>query len=271
MKKITLAIAAFAALALASCGGQTKAGDNVDSTEVVEKSFEQEQVEAAIKMHVDSLVAQMNEKDFKGVGERFKNGEVKLTADDKKVKPTYLLAPAVSEETATVAQKYSTLAMLFVDSQVAKAYDMDTEAYDAAISKLITEVNDPAFKKATDLDGDAKAKSDLLYKEMDKEGRINFYWIATSAFALEDIYILTQNVEKHLEGYTDAQVEAITFRLFCILDALDQLSTYDPQIPGIAEALSPLKKLDAVTVADFKKQLEEAKEEIEASRAAFLK
>jgi hypothetical protein len=63
----------------------------------------------------------------------------------------------------------------------------------------------------------------------------------------------------------------ITFRIFCIIDAIEQLSVYDPQIVGIAEALNPLKNLNAITLADFKKELAASKEQIEASRAAFLK
>ena len=106
---------------------------------------------------------------------------------------------------------------------------------------------------------------------MEAEGRINFYWIMTSAATVETVYVLSQNVEKFCAGYTDDQVANITFRIFCIIDAIEQLSVYDPQIVGIAEALNPLKNLNAITLADFKKELAASKEQIEASRAAFLK
>lgn len=271
MKKITLAIVAFAAMVLASCGGSTKAGSGEDTLSVDTTSFEQEQVEAAIKMHIDSLVAQMNDKDIQSVSSRLKDGQVKLTDDDKKVKPTYLLSPNASDDLVTIGQKYSALAMLLVDKEVSEAFDMDVTAYQASISKLTSEINDPAFKTAQETEGDIKAKSNVLYKEMEAEGRINFYWIATSAFVVENLYITCQNIEKFVDGYTDDQVAAITFRLWCVIDAMDRLSVYDPQIPGIAEALAPLKDIDATTVADFKKQLADSKEKIEASRAAFLK
>ena len=114
-------------------------------------------------------------------------------------------------------------------------------------------------------------KNKVLYKEMEAEGRINFYWIMTSAATVETVYVLSQNVEKFCAGYTDEQVANITFRVFCIIDAIDQLSVYDPQIVGIAEALNPLKNLNAITLADFKKELAASKEQIEASRSAFLK
>lgn len=269
MKKFTISIVALAAMVITSCGGgksQQEASD-VDST----KSFEQEQVEAAIKMHIDSLVANMNDKDVVSISDRFENGQVKLTAEDKKVKPDYLLAATTADEATTIAQKYTALSMLMIDQKVAAAYDMDTADYNAAISKLITEINDPALNKAQELDGDLKAKSDLLYKEMSDEGRINFYWIGSAAFMVEDLYILSQNAEKFLEGYTDDQVAAITFRIVCILDAIDRLSVYDPQIPGIADALTPLKDINAITVEDFKKELVASKEKLAASRQDMLK
>lgn len=271
MKKITLAIVAFAAMALASCGGSTKSGNGEDTVAVDSAvTFEQEQVEAAIKMHIDSLVAQMNDKDIQRVDTRMKDGSVKLTDEDKKVKPGYLLPANVTEGLATISQKYAGLAMLLIDKNVAEAFDMDITEYEAAVGKLTAEINDPAIKKADEVGKDVKTWSNVLYKEMSDEGRINFYWIATSAFAVENLYITCQNIDKFVDGYTDDQVAAITFRLWCIVDAMDRLSVYDPQIPGIADALAPLKDIDAVTVADFKKQLAASKEKIEASRKAFI-
>ena len=140
------------------------------------------------------------------------------------------------------------------------------EKYDGTAKTALAEVIKKAQEAATKAE-----QNKILYKEMEAEGRINFYWILTSAATVETVYVLSQNVEKFCAGYTDDQVANITFRIFCIIDAIDQLSVYDPQIQGIAEALSPLKDLQATTLADFKKELASSKEKIEASRAAFLK
>lgn len=268
MKKITIAIVAFAAMVLASCGGAKtqQETEGVDTT----KSFEQEQIEAAIKMHIDSLATQIDEKDFATISQSAKDGKITLTADEKKVKPEYLLPASVAEDMATAAQKYSALAMLEIDNAIAGIYDMDQAEYDKAIAKLTADVNDPAIKKMEETEGDYKTKHQVLYTEMEKEGRINFYWISTSAATIENLFIMSQNVDKFLTGYTDEQVANITFRLFCIIDALDRLAEYDPQVPGLAEALEPLKDINAITVDEFKKQLTDAKDKIEASRKAFL-
>lgn len=268
MKKFTFAIVAFAAMLFASCGNKTQqATDEVDTT----KSFEQQQIEASIKMHLDSLAAQVDSKQFASIEESAKSGNIKLSDEEKKVKPDYLLDAAIANDLATIGQKYAAVAMFNIDSEVAKLYDMDNSAYTNALGKLTADINDPAFKKMEETDGDYNAKHQALYKEMDAEGRINFYWVLTSAATVENLYIMSQNIDKYLEGYTDEQVANITFRLICIIDALEALSVYDPDVVGISEALEPLKNINSTTVAEFKQQLGESKEALAASRDSFIK
>lgn len=274
MKKFTLAIAAIAAMLLASCGGQNaqqSTEEAVEDSASAAISFEQSQIKEAIKVHIDSIAAAMNGKSFNNVFDNAKKGKIALTEDEKKVKPDYLLNPDEAKDLATYSQKYAALPVLMLDREIAKLYDMDVTEYDNVIAKLTSEINDPAFKAMSETDGTLIAKHQALYDGMEEEGRINFYWILSSAGVVENLYVMSQNVDKFLAGYTDAEVEDITFRLVCILDALDRLSVYDPQIPGIAEALEPLKVLNAVTVDEFKTQLTTAKADIEASRNSLLK
>lgn len=274
MKKFTLAIAAFAAMLLASCGGQNaqqSTDEAVEDSASAAIAFEQSQIKESIKANIDSIAAAMNGKSFNNVFDNAKNGKIVLTEEEKKVKPEYLFQPDVAKDLATYSQKYAALPVLMLDREVAKLYDIDVTEYDNAIAKLTSEINDPAFKEMTETDGNLIAKHQALYDGMDKEGRINFYWILSAAGVVENLYVMSQNVDKFLADYSDEDVENITFRLVCILDALDRLSVYDPQIPGIAESLSPLKVLNAVTVEEFKSQLATAKADIEASRNSLLK
>ena len=57
MKKLSIFAVAFAAIAFAACGGN-KCAQNVEDADST-KSFEQEQIEASIKMHVDSLASEI--------------------------------------------------------------------------------------------------------------------------------------------------------------------------------------------------------------------
>ena len=61
------------------------------------------------------------------------------------------------------------------------------------------------------------------------------------------------------------------FRVIPVLDAINRLSEYDPDIKPIADAVAPLEVLNATTVDELKKQLNEAKEGIDAARAALVK
>ena len=57
MKKLSILAIAFAAVVFAACGGKKsdQAAENADSL----KSFEQQQIEASIKMHFDSIAAEI--------------------------------------------------------------------------------------------------------------------------------------------------------------------------------------------------------------------
>ena len=79
------------------------------------------------------------------------------------------------------------------------------------------------------------------------------------------------NAEKFLEGYDDEDVANITFRIVLILDAIDRLSVYDAEIQGLADAIQPLKKINATTVDELKKELAEIKNELAEARTNILK
>ena len=57
MKKLSIFAVVFAAVVIASCGGN-KSAQNVEESDST-KSFEQEQIEASIKMQFDSLAAEL--------------------------------------------------------------------------------------------------------------------------------------------------------------------------------------------------------------------
>ena len=252
----------------AACGGN-KSAQNTEGTDSV-KSFEQEQIEASIKMHFDSIASEVGKlKQFPFLQEGA-DGALKLTKEEKQVKPAFLLDPVVAENATTLAEKYRILSALNVDEKIAKLYEMPTEDYDKAVAKLIADISDPSFK---DLDNNASVweTSQALYGEMEKNGRINYYWQLAAAALVEQLYIANQNSEKFLSVFDDESASNVTFRIVLILDALNRLSEYDPEIKPVAEAVAPLEVLNAMTVDEMKAQLAQAKDKIEAARAALIK
>ena len=265
MKKLT--ILALAAIVFAACGGNKSA--NVEAETDTLNSFEQEQIEASIKMHFDSIAAEFSKMEQPKFVKETKDG-ISLTKEEKQVKPNYLLAPAVADEATTLAEKYRIISALSVDKRIANLYEMPVEDYEKAITKLAADIDDPSFK-VIDNAGSLFETSSELYNAMDQNGRINYFWQIASAALVEQLYVVSQNKDKFLSTFTDETAANVTFRIILILDATNRLSQYDPEIQPIATALAPLEHLNATTVDELRAQIDDMSEEILAAREALVK
>ena len=268
MKKLSIIAAAFAAIVFAACGNKT--AQNAESADSVVKSFEQQQIEASIKMHVDSLASEVGKLKMVPFLQADGNGGIQLTKEEKQVKPDYLLDPASAEDATILSEKYRLLSALDVDKRVAKLYEMPTEDYEKAVTKLASDINDPSFKAIEDANTIFETTT-TLYDEMEKNGRINYFWQLASAALVEQLYIINQNSDKFLSNFNDEAAANVTFRIVLILDAVNRLAQYDPDIEPVAQAIAPLDALNATTVAEMKEQLVKTKEQINAARKALIK
>lgn len=267
MKKLSILAATFAAIVFAACGNKT--AQNAESADSV-KSFEQEQIEASIKMHFDSLASEIGKLKMVPFLQSDGNGGIKLTKEELQVKPDYLLDPAVAENATVLSEKYRLLSALDIDRRTAKLYEMPTEDYDKAITKLAADINDPSFK-ILENEGSVSETTQTLYNEMEANGRLNYFWQLAASSLVEQLFLANQNSDKYLSTFTDEAAASTTFRVVLILDALKRLSLYDPEIAPVSEALNPLEVLNATTVSELKDQLAEAKDKINAARAALIK
>ena len=267
MKKITFFAAIIAAMAFTACGGN-KSAQTTEETDSL-KAFEQAQIEEKIKLELDSLAAEVGRLKNLPIVQSGENG-VQLTAEEKKVKPDYLLAPSLSEDATTLAEKYRVLSALSVDKSIAKLYEMPTEEYEAAITKLAADINDPSFKVLDDTSTIFET-GQKLYDAMNENGRINYFWQIVASSLVEEIYVISQNTEKFITAFDDDSAANVTFRIVLLSDAVSRLSQYDPEFEPVAKAVGALSPLNAISVDQLKAQLEEAKEKIAESRADLLK
>ena len=189
MKKLSILAAAFAAIVFAACGNKT--AQNAESADSVVKSFEQEQIEASIKMHVDSLASEIGKLKMVPFLQSDGNGGIQLTKEEMQVKPDYLLDPASAENATVLSEKYRLLSALDVDRRVAKLYEMPTEDYDKAITKLAADINDPSFK-ILENEGSVSETTQTLYDEMEKNGRLNYFWQLAASSLAEQLYLANQ-------------------------------------------------------------------------------
>ena len=267
MKKLSIIAVAFAAMVFTACGGNKNAQPAQDAEQ--EKSFEQEQVEEKIKMELDSLASAIGQLKQVPILKEGEDG-IQLTEEEKQVKPDYLLDPAVAENAATLAEKYRMLSALSVDNKIASLYGMPTEAYDKAIAKLLADINDPSFKDWDDT-GTIYETTQNLYEQMEKNGRINYFWQLGATTLVEELFVMSQNQEKFIAAFDDESAANVTYRVALLLDAVDRLAAYDPEIEPVAKAIAPLNVLNAIDLDQLKAQLTEAKENIVAARAALVK
>ncbi len=267
MKKITFFAVVIAAMAFTACGGN-KSAQTTEETDSL-KAFEQAQIEEKIKLELDSLAAEVGRLKNLPIVQSGENG-VQLTAEEKKVKPDYLLAPSLSEDVTTLAEKYRVLSALSVDKSIAKLYEMPTEEYEAAITKLAADINDPSFKVLDDTSTIFET-GQKLYDAMNENGRINYFWQIVASSLVEEIYVISQNTEKFITAFDDDSAANVTFRIVLLSDAVSRLSQYDPEFEPVAKAVGALSPLNAISVDQLKAQLEEAKEKIAESRADLLK
>ena len=269
MKKLSYFAVALAAVVFAACTGN-KTSNTQDGTDSV-KYFEQEQILEAIKVQMDSLATEFGKLKSMPIFKTEEDGKVVLTDEEKQVKPDYLLNPSsVAENAVTLAEKYRALSALSVDKEIAKLYDMPTDEFDEAITKIATDINDPSFK-VLDGVGNVFKASGALYEAMDENGRINYFWQLASTSIVEQLFVTTQKNDQFISVFDDDAVSNLTFRIALLQDAIQRLSEYDPEIKPVADAIQPLSVLNAISVDEFKSQLEEAKDEIEKSRDALLK
>ena len=267
MKKLVMLAAAFAAVAFVACGGKQSA-QTAEETDSV-KSFEQTQIEEKIKVELDSLGAALGQLKQLPIIQKRENG-IELTEQEKQVKPEWLFDPAVAEDATTLAEKYRMISALSVDKAIANLYDMPTDEYEKAISKLVADVNDPSFK---DLDTEASIfeVSETIYNKMEENGRINYFWQLAATSLVEELFAMTQNTEKFISVFDDESASNVTYRIVLLIDAINRLTEYDPDLVPVANAIAPLNVLNAINVEQLKTQIGEAKTQIADARKALIK
>ena len=267
MKKLSIIAVVFAAVVIASCGGTNKSSQNVEADST--KSFEQSQIEANIKMQIDSIAVEFSKIEQPPFFKATKEG-IQISEEAKLVKPDYLLAATVADEAVTIAEKYRVLAALSVDKKVAELYEMPTEDYEKAIGKLAADINDPSFK-VIENPGAVFETTSALYEEMEKNDRLNYFWHIAAAALVEQLNVISQTQDQFLTPFTDETAANVTYRIILILDAVNRLSQYDPDIKPVAEAIAPLDALNATTVAEMSEQMTSMKDQIAAARKALIK
>ena len=273
MKKITVIFLALAILAIPSCknNGNKAKEQAPDYSQATVDELTSEALQADMANLIESA------KKIKAVPfvKSNKDGKLELSTKEKMVKPDYLLDPAVATSLVTLNQKYRAVGMLTSDKSIAELYEMPTSDYSENIFKLLTDINDPALMEfytlpSLDIESNKEAFSIFVDDEY-AAGRINYFWEGVSAGLVEQVFILTRDVDKFMPMFTDELANDITFNFVCVHDGLTKTVNSTPEMASLNEILEPLYVINAATVDQLRSQLIELKDEVEVVRAALLK
>ena len=195
MKKLVFALAVC--LAVTACFNRQK-----KTADPAEKSEAELMAEAVVKIQLDSIAEEIGKLQPVSVVKCVRDGEVVLTDAEKAVKPDYLADPAYAKDLQTLAQKYRAVAILGVDAEIAKLYEMPTADYDAALVKLYADINDPSIKEFNEA-GTLQVALEKSYITAKANGRQYFFWEAATAALVEQAYIASRNIDKFIVAFDD--------------------------------------------------------------------
>ncbi len=272
MKKIlSFVCIAAVSFAMIACGGNKKAKQAAAAPEA-QKSQAEIQQEEYIKMQIDSLAAEMLRLKPLDFVKTTNDGTIVLSDKEKQVKPDYLVSASAINDLQTLSQKYRAAALIYVDKEVAKLYEMTnlTSDYDKALTKLYLDINDPSLKEIFQTDNTAEAMNNF-YATCKENGRLHFFWDVCAAAVVEHIYIASQNSEKFLAAFDDDSASELTLQIALLTIAIDDLAEINPEYKEISEALKPVGVINAISVEQFREQLAQVKSEVSVSRSTLLK
>jgi len=265
MKKLFIILLAVTMVALPSCKNQKKEAQAPVQKELTQK---EQYILAELELNATELA-----ESFKNVKKPafadFENGEIVLTEKEKMVKPDYLLDPSIADSFVTLEQKYRGIGMFSADKAFASLYDMSTDNYQKQLSKLVTEISDPAVEKFFKSDYESDAVKEW-YETETTDGRLPLFWNMWTASLVEEVFLLTRNPDKIMTIFDDESASDISYRFILVHNGLTQVVEIYPEMASLNAVLEPLYVINAINVEQLRDQILELKGEIETVRAYLL-
>ena len=261
------------AVMLASCGGKKTSGEEA----AVEDSAPHSELNLSPELvsHLDSIAGIISSTasnvDFKALVE---NGKFSLTDQQKKVKPDYLLSKGDIDDLATLQEKYVASAYLAVDMTVAGLYGLDDDDFYSNTMQRLAAETDEANQKAADEAKNAElsfANAQQFYMDMKKRNRLDKFYAAEAAYAVEVLYILSRNPDLYMPVMTDVAAMDLCKQVNMAYDGLVALSGEYPDLKKLVDALKPISDIKASGSDELRHHLKKKNEEFAAVRAALLK
>ena len=261
------------AVALASCGGNKTNGEDADA---VDSALHSElHLSDELVSHLDSIAGIISSTapnvDFKALVD---NGKFSLTDQQKKAKPDYLLTKKDIDDLATLQEKYVASAYLAVDMTVVNLYGLDDDDFYSNSMKRLAAETDEANQKAADAAKNADlsfANAKQFYLDMKKRNRLDKFYAAEAAYAVEVLYILSRNPDLYMPVMTDVAASDLCKQVNMAYSGLEALSGEYLDLKKLIDALKPIADIKASGSDELRDHLKKKNEEFAKVRAALLK
>lgn len=274
MKKLTIALILIPALLLGACGNNASKKKEAATTKA-EPSLQEQYLTEDLIVKMNDLIAAFQEMGAMPHVQALIDGKVALTEQDKRVKPTFLYNPSKVSELVTLSQKNRALGVMLMDRSYAQMYEMPTDEYDAAIAKLAVETDNQTILEGGEIDVEvnsydtntwiAKVGNEQLSKE-----QINVFLELGAAAMLENLYFMSLDVPRYIAFFDDKTASEVSYRFLLVVDAIESVLPYHPELATVNEIIQPLKVINAINVEQLEKQLNELGETIAAARAKMI-
>lgn len=165
--------------------------------------------------------------------------------------------------------------MLGADLVVANLYEMPANDIKEGISKLLVDISDPALdvfaQTPWGTTEDASVAVSALLEDEYAADRANFFWESAAASMVEQLYVVTRDIDKFMPMFDDEAATDVTFNFICVHQGIISLMDVYPELQSLNTVMEPLYVINAISAAQLKEQLTTLKGSIEGARAALLK
>ncbi len=273
MKKILCFSTLLATVLFASSCGNKKQTPEVDLAA-------QAALTEALTHELDSIINIVNDMYYMPFFTQIRTGQISLTPQEKKVLPEYLLPLSKAKTLQTLEEKNIAMVIYIADRGIMKLYAQSLEEYDAVIMQLAAETNAQNFiKNGLEADLTNPKASEMLaariknqYRIESENGTSNLYVARVLTLFTENMYLLAQNPDKFLAGFSDEDAVNIAHRLAVVSELATKIGLIYPEMKGLDEGFKTLNPISNVkTQKELVDAIKATTPQITALRNSLLK
>ena len=273
MKRIAIALLLISALIISACGNNSS--KKKDAQTKSEPSLQEQYLTEDLIIKIDSLISGFQRLGVMPHIKAIQEGTLVLTEREKRVKPTFLMPLAKVNDLVTLSQKNRALAVYAVDKAIAELYGLPVEEYEKVIAQLLIDTDNTALMEGAEVNVEINALDVDTWvvtmgdEQMEKE-QVHMFFETMAAGILEGLYITSLDIPRYITYFDDQSASEVSYRFLLVVDGIESLIPYHPELESIRSILEPLKVINAINVKQLEEQLKQLAGEIEAARNKLL-